>query len=115
LPDLREIVIDGLPPTPAPGTYWELRADSRANTLSSYGKLRTVNSLTGDYTLHLVDTNGDKEYTRLVGTILSDDTIVFAAERLLNEYMSRNRAKALEEGPLRLVPARKNQVYNMPC
>lgn len=94
---LREITIENLPATPTPDYWWKLEKNTVGTT---------------PYTMSLM---GPEE--RLFSsplTALRDDAIVTTAEYLLRQYTSRNRAKALEEGPLYLVPSGRKQ-YIRPC
>lgn len=87
---LREITIENLPSTPTPGYWWKLEK-----------------SVTGTvpYILSLMQT--EEMFFSSPLTHLKDDAIVTTAEYLLRQYTSYNRAKALEEGPLSLVPVKK--------
>lgn len=118
--DLKQIRVDGLPSLPNDGLYWELRADVQTDVLATPNyrghSAQYVEQIpTGFYTLYLVDINQNKEYDRTVGDKLTDELIVRAADSIIDEYTSYNRAKALEEGPLRVVPAKTNIVYVLDC
>lgn len=87
--DRRELSIEYLPYPPL-DCVWRLEENSPSS---------------GVYTLYLVDTLSEREYAKLVAN-LNNRFLVTAADILIEEYVSYNRAEALEEGPLYLVPAR---------
>lgn len=56
----------------------------------------------GEWMVNLVNEDGKVLISHKV-TRLDDDTLRFATEFLAMEFVARNRAKALEEGPVRLM------------
>jgi hypothetical protein len=56
-----------------------------------------------EWSLRMVSTISDDRTEATTITSLTDEVIRAMAKAMVNKYVARNRAKALEEGPVRLV------------
>lgn len=91
--EMREMEIDCLP-IPPEFAYWTLEEyDYHPEEVSEGAKYDV-------WSVNLVEPGTDTLSKWVYD--LSDDTIVAAAKYLMGRYVSRNRAIALEEGPVSL-------------
>lgn len=115
---VNQIEINNLPAVPTQNMSWVLRRNVRETALRHPSEMADEVAIidAGNFKIVLVDSDNDKEYARNVVS-LEDSVLVGAAHILIDEYISDQRTKALEDGPVSLIPAKKNayETYILPC